>query len=206
MIQINAAVFILVVEILVVLLVLVTVVTMVVVRRKRKKLQAIAQLVEQIKKQSEVRTKETGSFLQDIYQLENESLKKAVDTIDKSEKVFFQKLIDSYLTLSPEIIASMDASVAGLIDVYKDLRPKELVIDNTKKDEMEKLKKEVEKLREENKRLDEELGITKNTMGNMIAEFGNMFGGGSDHELAKHEVVEKVESQSVESDKDIGEL
>lgn len=196
MIEINAAVFVLIVEILAILLAVIVIIAVVAIRRKRKKLRAIAQLVEQIKKQSEVRTQETGSFLQDIYQLEDNDLKKAVETIDKSEKEFFQKLIDSYLTSSPELITSMDASTAGLIDVYKELKPKELEVDISSKDEIEQLSLEVEKLSHENERLKEESGITKTTMGNMISEFGSMFGGGADHELAKHEVVEKVENQA----------
>lgn len=200
MIEINAALFILIVEALAILLVVMVIIMVVAFRRRRKRHQAIAQLVMQIKKQSEVRTQETGSFLQEIYQLEDDELKKAVETIDKSEKVFFQKLIDSYLTYNPELITSMDASVAGLIDVYKEMKPKVQEVDKSAKVEREQLHQEVEKLRQENDKLKEELGITKTTMGNMISEFGSMFGGGADHELANYEVMEKVEDQTGEKE------
>ncbi len=190
--EVNAAVFILLIESLVgisVALVLVLVVSM---RRKKRRRHAIAQLVAQIKKQSEVRTSETGSFLQEIYQLEGGDLKKAVETIDKGEKLLFQKLIKSYLTDDAEIITAMDASVAELIDIYKALKPKVEEAEVMPETERKQLLDEIEALKKKSNSLEDELGITKTTMGNMIAEFGSMFGGGADHELANFEVVEKV--------------
>lgn len=44
----------------------------------------------------------------------------------------------------------------------------------------------------ENENLKQELEATKKKMQDTIADIGNMFGGGSDHELAKHEVVDKL--------------
>ncbi|MCP4186239.1 MAG: hypothetical protein GY763_01410 [Gammaproteobacteria bacterium] len=195
MIEIDAAIFILLIEVLAILLVALALVIVLGIRRKRKKYQGVVQLVAQIKKQSEVRTQETGSFLQEIYQLEDDELKKAVSTIDKSEKNLFQKLIECFLTDSPELISKMDAVIAGLIDTYKELKPKEQIIEMGSEENEKLLNDEIEKLKGQNDRLEEELRITKETMGNMIGEFGNMFGGGSDHELASFEVVEKVEEQ-----------
>ena len=197
MISINAAIFILLVESLFVLLIALVLIIVLGIRRKRKKRIAVAKLVAQIKKQSEVRTQETGSFLQEIYQLEDAELKKAVATIDKSEKQLFQKLIESYLTENTDLILSMDATIAELIETYKELKPKEQIIEKGDEEKEKVLSAELEKLRTDNEKLKEELGITKETMGNMIAEFGNMFGGGSDHELANFEVVEKVEEKAV---------
>ncbi len=197
MITINAAVFILLVEGLFVLLIALVFLVVLGHRRKTKKRKAVAQLVAQIKKQSEVRTQETGSFLQEIYQLEDDELKKAVSAIDKSEKHLFQKLIESYLTDNPELISSMDAAIAELIDTYKELKPKEQIIEKGSEEKEKLLGEEIEKLRKERDNFKEELSITKETMGNMIAEFGNMFGGGADHELANFEVVEKVEGKAV---------
>ena len=50
-------------------------------------------------------------------------------------------------------------------------------------------------LKKEKAQLSEELAITKKTMDSMIAEFGNMFGGGHDNELAKTDVVGQLESR-----------
>ncbi len=88
-------------------------------------------------------------------------------------------------------IPTLDAALAEVIDTYKSLKPKQ---DETAVDP--NMKADLDELRVANEKLKDELLITKNTMSDMIAEFGNMFGGGKDHELAKHEVVEKVESSS----------
>ncbi len=196
MIEVNAALFILLIESLVGICVALMLVLFVSARRKKRKRRAITQLIAQIKKQSEVRTSETGSFLQEIYQLEGDDLKKAVELIDKGEKNLFQKLIKAYLTEDAEIITSIDASVAELIDIYKDLKPKIEKVEGMPDAERDSLMKQIEELQRNNDKLTGELGITKTTMGNMIAEFGNMFGGGADHELASFEVVEKVEAKS----------
>ena len=161
-------------------------------RKKRRRRQAIGQLVAQIKKQSEVRIGETGSFLQDIYQLEGDELKKAVELIDKGEKHLFQVLINGYLTEKPEIITSIDSSVAELIDIYKDLKPRVEEIQVNDESELEALQQQIEDLRSKNESLKEDLRITNTTMSNMIAEFGNMFGGGSGHKLDNLEVAKKV--------------
>ena len=197
MIEVNAVVFLLLNEALFLIVIVCAVVVFFVLKKRKRKRKAIIQLVSQIKKQSELRLKETGSFLQDIYQLDEQELEKAVKSIDKSEKQFFQKLIDSYLTDDPDLISSMDGSVAGLIDTYKELKPKKEEIDTSVGDENDALLKQIQVLEESNEKLKEELGITKTTMSNMIAEFGNMFGGGSDHEMANFEVVEQLE-ESIE--------
>ena len=200
MISINAAYFILLVEAVVVLVAVLLAVIALGQRNKRKKRKAVAQLVAQIKKQSEVRTQETGSFLQDIYQLEDTELKEAVATIDKSEKNLFQKLVKSYISDDPVLVSSMDAAIAELIDTYKELKPREQIIEKGSEENERLLGDEIAKLREENGSLKHELEITKETMSNMIGEFGNMFGGGADHELASFEVVEKVGGSASDPD------
>lgn len=192
MIEVSAAMFILLIESVVVLSVTLMFMLFLSARKNKQRRKAIAQLVAQIKKQSEVRISETGSFLQDIYQLEGDELKKAVELIDKGEKHLFQVLINGYLTEKPEIITSIDSSVAELIDIYKDLKPRVEEIQVNDESELQALQQQSEELRSINESLKDELRITNSTMSNMIAEFGNMFGGGTGHELDNLEVVEKV--------------
>ena len=151
---------------------------------------AVKKLVSQVNHQSDVRIKETGSFLQDIYALDGPELKKAVKDIDKREKKFFQKIIDMFLRGETSLLAAMDAAVAELVEPYKNFKPK---IETSVESETEKTALiKVESLGAENEKLKLELQATKDKLQDMIAEFGNMFGGGSDHELAKHEVVDKL--------------
>ncbi|MCP3688939.1 MAG: hypothetical protein GY784_11035 [Gammaproteobacteria bacterium] len=194
MFEISLSVLILLVEGITILLIVVLLLVFISMRRKGRKMRAVVRLVKQIKTQSKVRTKETGSFLQDIYQLEDDELRKAVKSIDKSEKKLFQKLVNSYVSEDPTIICAMDAAIAELVDTYKTLKPREQIIMKGSKEGGQMLV-EVEQLKQKNEQLKNELDTTRQKMTDMISEFGSMFGGGSDHEMANFEVVEKIETK-----------
>lgn len=159
-------------------------------RTRRRNRKAVRQLISQIKHQSKIRTEKTGHFLKQIYDLDGEDLKKAVKAIDRQERKFFQKIIDMFLNGDTEMVTTMDAALAELVETYKDLRPN--VPEGLENVNLEEILKEVELLKSENEKLKEELVASKARVEDIIGEFGNMFGGGSDHELANHEVVERV--------------
>ncbi len=58
-------------------------------------------------------------------------------------------------------------------------------------------------LRDENEELRSELSVAKNNLSNMIAEFGNMFGGGKDHALDLHKIKKKLAAMQASSELDI---
>ena len=158
------------------------------IRRKRSTRKAVDCLVEQIRKQSRLRLEETGSFLEEKYRFDGDELQQAVDQVDKAEKLFFQRVLNLYLKRDNDRLKSLDAWVAELIGVYKSLSPVMPAAGEADEDTQKKLQ-EMERSRQA---LESELEVTKTTMSNMIAEFGNMFGGGKDNELEQSEVVEKV--------------
>lgn len=190
MLEVNALLFIMLVEGFVILLLSLLLMIVLRVRLKQRNRKAVKTLVSQIKHQSDVRLKETGSFLQNVYELEGGELKNAVKDIDKREKRFFQKIIDMFLRGETTLLTAMDTAVAELIEPYKNLRPK--THGQTESENESATLVQLETITAENENLKHELGATKDKMQSMISEFGNMFGGGSDHELAKHEVVEKM--------------
>ncbi len=196
MIQLSSVAFSLMVETIVVTLVILSAGSYQAIRRYRRDRHCAARLVEQIRHQSDLRLKQTGSFLKEKYQLEGKELDKAIHGIDQAEKKFMQTLINMYLQRDADGLLSMDASMAELIEAYKELTPAQPAASNTHEEDTTKLADdhdaELEALRATNAKLREELSITKKTMGNMIAEFGNMFGGGQDTSLEKEEVLEKV--------------
>ena len=161
-------------------------------RKKKRDRNAAVKLVDQIQHQSETRLTTTGSFLQEKYQLEGAELKKAIQSIDRAEKHFFQVVIDMYLKRDPEALGKLDASVAELVSAYKELRPapapREEIAehDDTEKDN------QIDQLKKMNEQLAQELSITNKKVTDMIGEFGNMFGGGKDNELEQNEVIAKV--------------
>ena len=160
------------------------------IRSKRKKRKASQQLVSQIKTQSEARTEETGSFLQEFYDLSDMELAIAVAAIDKQERRFFQKLVDTLSRSEASQITSFDATVAELIDTYKSLKPKQ--VDATNKVGSDYNAEDLNSLRAENATLAEELKITRETMASVISEFGSMFGGGKDNKLESSDMANKV--------------
>ena len=198
MIEVSAILFILVAEGFFLLLLLVGLLLFLMARARKKRIKAVMQLSDQLKQQSQVRHEQTGSFLQEIYQLEEAELTKAVNEIDKQEKLFFQKIVDIFYHNNLSQVPTLDASLAQLIDTYKSLKPKERPVVEQSPEavkEMKELKEANSKLQKSNAQLTEELAITKKTMDSMISEFGNMFGGGHENELAKTDVVGKLESK-----------
>jgi lipopolysaccharide export LptBFGC system permease protein LptF len=186
----SSLMIILLAEACVILLVTLIVVLWHQIKSKNKQRKAVEQLVSQIKKQSKTRTEETGSFLQEAYDLSDTELTVAVKAIDKQERRFFQKLVDVLSRSEPGQITALDASVAELVDTYKSLKlkPVEAITKPSKADDNTD---DLETLRAENASLTEELKITRETMSGMISEFGNMFGGGEDNDLDSNEVANR---------------
>jgi len=211
-IQISTVAFSLLVELLILLSVVLGVWFFQSLKRSRQDRAAAAKVVEQVRHQSDLRVQETGSFLEQKYQFEGDELKKAVQSIDRAEKKFIQKVMNMYLKRLPHELEALDASMAELIDAYKDLTPASIAVSEVVTEEepdaseAEAMAAEVETLRESNARLNEELAITKQTMGNMIAEFGNMFGGGQDSSLEQEEVLAKVNVAAVDIDASTAEI
>jgi hypothetical protein len=190
MFEVNPLLFIMLVEGFIILLLALVLIIVFRFRSKARHRKAVKQLVSQVNHQSEVRMKETGSFLKDIYELEDSELKQAVMEIDKREKKFIQKIIDMFLKGETALLTAMDAAVAELIEPYKKLRPR--VAHQSESEAQLSMQTQLETMSAENENLRQELDITKDKLQNMIGEFGDMFRGGSDHGLAKHEVVDKL--------------
>lgn len=200
MIEVSYLTLALVIEALVLLTVVVSVGIWMSKRNKGRDKKAIQCLVEQILHQSEIRLEKTGSFLSDKYRFEGNELSKAVKKIDTAEKLLYQKIINMYLDRDKDQLKNLDATVAELIDVYKSLSPvmptaeeMQLISENP---ESTAESGDTEALQQEIDRLKDELRITKETMGNMISEFSNMFGGGSDNSIEEENVIEKISDKN----------
>ncbi len=202
MIEISLVLFSLLVEILLILIAVLGPILFIYYKHKQKDKKAVKQLIGQVNKQSQERLQATGSFLSDKYLLEGDDLNKAINLIDQTEKKFIQKIINLYIKRDAAALASVDAYLAEVIDGYKNLSPAvpEQEIETVQDHAMEE---ELNKLRHDKAQLTEELSITKETMSNMISEFGSMFGGGQGHDLGKLEVVEKVSKNLHETDQEV---
>jgi hypothetical protein len=200
----NSLTVILLAEACIILLISLIAVLWIQIRSKSKQRQAVKQLVSQIKTQSKARSEETKSFLHEVYDLSDKELAVAVAAIDKQEKFFFQKLIDTLNFSDISQITTLDSTVVKLIDTYKSLRPKQ--VEASAKAGADNNTDDLNTLRVENATLAEELKITRETMASVISEFGSMFGGGKDNKLEISDIANKVAISSTPPEGDNTEV
>ncbi len=199
MLEVNAIYFILLVEGFGLLLFLILVWILIAAFRIRRKGKAVASLTARFKKRADQRAEQTEAFLQAVYHLEEQDLRSALQDIEKHEQNFFQLLVTSLQKGKAAHIGGLDAALEQVIDSYKCLQPRvEEPGPDAQQDEQE-----IGTLRSENDELRSELSLAKNSLSDMIAEFGNMFGGGKEHELEMHELKKKLAAMEASSEVDI---
>ena len=196
MLEVNAIYFILLLEGFVLSLVLLLAWLLVTLIRRRRKRRDIAELAAAIKGRSASRKQQTESFLQAVYQLEGEDLRATLTDIDKHETDFFQHLIESLSRGGRARINTLDMSLDKLIKSYKCLQPRVEIPPL----EQPEVVQEITTLRGENKMLRSDLSVAQNKLGDLIAEFGEIFGGGKDHQLTLQEVMDKVDAMKADHD------
>jgi len=194
MLEVNAIYFILLVEGFVLLLVLLLVWLLVTLIRRRRKRRDIAELTAAIKGRSSLRRQQTESFLQAVYQLQGEELRTTLVDIDKHETEFFKHLIESLYRGRRAQVTTLDTSLDSLIKAYKCLQPRV----EAAPEEEEAVVEEIATLRGENEVLRTELSDANNKLGDLISEFGEIFGGGKDHQLTLQEVIDKVDAMQAD--------
>ncbi len=194
MLEVNAIYFILLAEGFVLLLVLLLAWVLVTLIRRRRRRNDIAEFAAGIKGRSASRRQQTESYLQAVYQLEGEELRTTLADIDKHETEFFQHLVESLYRRSRAQITTLDLSLDKLIKAYKCLQPR---VETTPWEELE-ADQEITTLRGENETLRTDLLVAQNQLGDLITEFGEIFGGGKDHQLTLQEVMDKVDAMKVD--------
>ncbi len=199
MLEVNAIYFILLVEGFGLLLFLILIWLLIAVFRIRRKSKAVADLATGFKKRADQRAEKTEAFLQAIYQLDEQDLRAALQNIGKHEQDFFQLLVASLKRGKSAHIAALESALDQLIDSYKCLQPRVEEQDPQAGESQQ----EISLLRSENDELRGELSRAKNNLSDMIAEFGNMFGGGKDHELELHELKKKLAAMQASTEIDI---
>jgi len=196
MLEVNAIYFILLAEGFVLLLILLLVGALITLISKRRKSRCIADLHARLKQRSLPRGEQTRSFLQTTYHLEGEDLSAALADIDRHETEFFEHLVASLYRGGRAQLNSMDTVLENLIDSYKCLRPRS---EPVSQEELEAVQETVS-LRVENETLRSELSVARNKLSDTISEFGDMFGGGKNHQLSLHEVVERIDAMKADND------
>ncbi len=198
MLEVNAIYFILLAEGFALLALILLLWIAIALFRLRGKRRAIADLEMRIGKHAADRASQAEAFLQAIYGLENEELHNAVQSIAQREDEFFKLMLQALKGGKRTHIGALDTALDRMIESYKCLQPR---IDETPAEALQAIE-EVTSLRDENEKLRCDLSLAKNKMNALMEEFGNMFGGGKDHELALEEIKQKVSAFNDAADVD----
>ena len=199
MLEVNAIYFILLVEGFVLLLCLIFLWILIAVFRLRRKGGAVRELAARFSRRREQRAEQTEALLQAVYRLEGDDLSSALHNIDQHENEFTRLLIASLKHGKGAHIGTLDTALEELIESYKCLQPR---VETEFPDDEEK-QQEIASLRSENDELRGELSTVNNKLNDMIVEFGNMFGGGKDHELDLHQLKKMLAALQAGSGIDI---
>lgn len=196
MLEVNAIYLILLTEGFALLLFLVLIWVLVSVFRIRRKGKAVSSLVLRFKQKAGQRSAQTETFLQAVYHLEGPDLNAALQDIEQQQQDYFQLLVACLKNGKTVHIDGLDAALEQVIESYKCMQPRiEEHGAEAPRDEQE-----VGMLRHENEELRGELSQARDSLNDMIAEFGNMFGGGKDHELGLHELKKKLAAMQASGD------
>jgi hypothetical protein len=143
-----------------------------------------------IRKRAQARREQTRAFLQTVYHFEDEDMQVALAEIDRHESEFMQHLVESLRRGGRVQMAALDTALEALLQSYKCMQPRaRLDLPETGEDEQE-----ITLLQGENETLRSELSVAHNKLEDLVAEFGEIFGGGKDHQLTLQEVIDKVDA------------
>ncbi len=196
MLEVNAIYFILLAEGFVLLSILLLVGVLIVLITRWRKRKNLAALAAAIRDRSSARNEQSKAFLQAVYQFEAEELDAALDDIHKHETEFFQQLLNCFYRGGSAEFNTLDTSLDTLVKSFKCLQPR---VETTTQEKPAAVQ-EIETLRSDNETLRCELSVANNKLSDMIVEFGEIFGGGKDHQLTLQEVMEKVDAMKAEHD------
>ncbi len=194
--QIDSFLFLLLVELLLVTTAVAITVVVVSMSRKQKDKRAVRSLVGRIKEDRLRRKDETRDLLISRYGLDEDAAKELSTQIDRGERYFYQTMINTYMHRDHLLLENLNVEFESSVEPYRSLEVKGLakVTEAATESEAEELlaaggeaggdSAECERLRIENVRLSQELRITMETMGRMLNEYSNMFGGGADSDGA----------------------
>ena len=90
---------------------------------------------------------------------------------------------------------ALDASLEDLIKSYKCMQPR---VEVDSQETTEEIRQKINHLRGENESLRDELATANGKLGDLISEFGEIFGGGKEHQLTLQEVIDKVDTMKAD--------
>jgi hypothetical protein len=192
--EVNPVYFILLTEGFVLLSILLLAWVLISLIRKRRYGRNLEALASRVKKRTRLRGEQSRAFLQSAYNLDDEELSAALERIDHRESEFFQHLLLGLGRGGGKQLATIDRALDKLIESYicHQSRWESIPAEEQETD------RELASLHGENEILRSELSVAKDQLNDLISEFGDMFGGGKDHQFALHEIVEMINAMKAD--------
>ncbi|VAX07735.1 hypothetical protein MNBD_GAMMA26-838 [hydrothermal vent metagenome] len=173
MLEVNAALYMILWELVLVLSAAGVLITVRAVVRSRREQASIDRLVAAVQGDIDCRNEKVRSLLEKKYNYSEEQLEVTVKKITREERRFYQTLVNIFKTRENLLLENLNISFENTIKPYYELEvPGVSVTDGGNEGEGNE---EVLRLREENKVLSEELLVTMNTVGRMLNEYSTMF-------------------------------
>jgi hypothetical protein len=193
--EVNPIYFILLAEGFVLLLIILLIWVLITLVSRRRRRMELARFASTIKKRAPQRSERSQSFLGAVYQLEDEDMRVALAEIDKSETDFLHELVNILNRVSADRFIALEASLEGLIKSYKCMQPR---VESDSNETSEEIQLKINHLLGENESLRDELSTANSKLGDLINEFGEIFGGGKEHQLTLQEVIDKVDTMKAD--------
>jgi len=193
--EVNAIYFILLAEGFVLLLIILLLWVLITLVSRRRKRMELARYASTIKKRAPQRGERNQSFIGAVYQLDDEDMRVALAEINKCEAEFLQDLMNILYRVSADRFNALDGSLEGLIKSYKCMQPR---VEVDSQETTKEIQQKINHLRGENDSLRDELSTANGKLGDLITEFGEIFGGGQDHQLTLQEVINKVDTMKAD--------
>ena len=195
MFEVNAIYFILLAEGFVLLLIILLIWVLITLVSRRRRRMELARFASTIKKRAPQRSERNQAFLGVVYQLEDEDMRVALAEVDQCETDFLQELMNILNRVSADRFNALDAALESLIKSYKCMQPR---IEAESSEATGEIQQKVDYLLGENETLRDELSTANSKLGDLINEFGEIFGGGKQHQLTLQEVIDKVDTMKAD--------
>lgn len=139
----------------------------------------VIKLVRKLKENEPVRKEHLIEVLKKDYDLDDEAAEEKADGLISFEKRIYNRVIKFFLGKEKEKLAHFDKDVKALAQGYSLLGKQAAEVVEKGRDHEHQLRKENQELREKNAKLQHDLDASMESMETMMAEYANMYEGGS---------------------------
>lgn len=148
-------------------------------KRRRCDRDMVVKLVRKLKENEPVRKEHLIEVLKTDYELGDEDAEEKANGLLSFEKRIYNRVIKFFLGKEKEKLAQFDKDVQALAQGYSLLGKQAAEVVEKGRDHEMQLRKENQELRKKNAKLQHDLDASMESMETMMAEYANMYEGGS---------------------------